>query len=127
MKKIDIFNLPIKCSYMNDTKWVQVLEVIVAENIEPRIKTVYLDVADPMQPYGAICYNANDPDCPIRPFRIWRVTPAYWDTTSGPFRTREIEWLVLSTSDFDRIADRLPPNLMLVHDGAQVVIKGYEC
>lgn len=115
-----------KCSYMNDAKWTQVLEVIVANGFEPRIKTIYHDVVDSMQPYGAICHRDCDPAYHLDSTRVWRVTNTYWDSKHGPFRTQSIEWLALNEFDFDRIASQLPPNLMLVREGGRVVIKGYE-
>jgi hypothetical protein len=126
MKEVRIRELPIKCSYMNDTKWRKVLGVIASEKLKPRIKMVYDRLIDLSKPFGAFHQEGTDSRHPVEAVRIWEATSKYWDSIQGPFLAEEIEWVALAEADYARIEDRMPPNLMLVRDGGQVVIKGYE-
>lgn len=114
-----------RCSYMNDTKWQAVLEVLSTRSIPCRIKLLWHDYYEGSFPGAAVISGwTYGPPLLLEPHRVFSPSPSYWETNE-PFQSRDIDWLALHKDELAGIRTDLPGHLEIVEYGEQAVILGY--
>ena len=109
-------------SYMNNTKWIKVLDILVQNKVEVKTKLVSYDTEGEEV---ITAYTDKGKPSYLTFEKLYKRSPLFFES-EGPFTPSDIEWIELKKNDFEKYILQLGIKLKTENTKETVKIYGYK-